>query len=103
MIEYHYHAAFALAAERRDSLLAQQRASRLVEQALCHRRQSHASATRRSRLRRAVTASWTAIAGAGVRAPRVDRAPTAVTEPLARPNCADGHAETAPLIVQPIE
>ena len=102
MIEYHYHAAAVLAAARRDSLLAQERASRLAEQALSHRRRSGASATRRS-LRRAVTASWTAMAGAGARAPRVGRTLTAGTEPLARMNCDNGHAETTTLIVQPIE
>ena len=47
-----YHAIAALAAARRSTLLAEALSSRLAEQALCHRRRTGASATRRSPMRR---------------------------------------------------
>ena len=46
------HAVAAPAAARRSTLLAEALASRLAEQALCHRQRTSASATRRSPLRR---------------------------------------------------
>jgi hypothetical protein len=46
------HAVAAPATSRRSTLLAEALASRLAEQALCHRQRTSASATRRSPLRR---------------------------------------------------